>query len=987
MAVDLEEKTGFTPKNESDAVFDSIVNTPDMQALDDQGSTMARDSLNAKEQDPDVPNVLGYLSENGLMSNKPQTTTPKGFIAKHKAKLLGGSLAVVSVGGFFTMMMPLKLIGIMESIGGIGTIRVEGYVQKRLKKVILTSVMERLGVADRSVVKNGSMISRIAKTMTANKYEERLLAKGIEFVKGDDGLVRVRAAGVNTDEISDFAKRIFTNGTDNADDLARALDGVPLTKKVMNQLVMDDLGAKGFFLRGHLTPWMRSYLGISKWGKNKPKGTSTEEKIASAQADDIASANKIGMRSADIATDVLTNPNAGDDGAHVTGEGKAAVKGALSDAVEDTASTATKATSRATMEIAESAGKRIADTLIGKVGSKAIPIYGQVTFAATVVVLANTLLTNPAKVQRALALPAAFIMMSTYANWAGLASQNKLDDLDHSLYNYYLPFLDGVETSALHNCTDTNWQTDCDKKGLSPYKKINETGGELVAGVQKFSSGFGFAIGNNSPVTYAARIIFELDNLIMGAVMSVAIEAIKAQVTVVEWAIPDGIKNQIANAGTDMLENMTNFAAEAITKAFGLEISPLMGGNKLYDILVNGSVYSGNQYAEKSLGLHPVSTQTASLQTQRYLAEKQDLINSKGSFYALFSPEVNTSATSRLLSGTSASGGVSGVLSSLAKLVKSTPSTLAGLTSNKVSAESYTSPEEILNIIPFGMTDAELEAPLHESLYSNEPCPAPQSSSGLMGVVNDIGKAVSGSEFNNCYIDQVAAKVVECSLDTAITETGECNPDVGGGGGSGSSGGGGGGSLVDGDVKELALKVLNHPNITFNGPPEATGQDSKNDLLKISKGEAVHTVKGNPWVPKKLMFQAVLYIADRYKITINNFGGSDRDRDDGGYHSSGEAVDLNSATPINGGTTTSFQFPIGASSGEQDTVYGVAKDWMEAVKKAEPDAGGIGQKFCGDGNYMGVSGWFNISSRDIPGTHAIDSCNHLHLSLGRGGYI
>lgn len=967
MAVDLEEKTGFTPKNESDAVFDSIVNTPDMQALDDQGSTMARDSLNAKEQDPDVPNVFGYLSENGLMSNKPQTTTPKGFIAKHKAKLLGGSLAVVSFGGFFTMMMPLKLIGIMESIGGIGTIRVEGYVQKRVKKVILTSVMERLGVADRSVVKNGSMISRIAKTMTANKYEERLLAKGIEFVKGDDGLVRVRAAGVNTDEISDFAKRIFTNGTDNADDLARALDGVPLTKKVMNQLVMDDLGAKGFFLRGHLTPWMRSYLGISKWGKNKPKGTSAEEKIASAQADDIASANKIGMRSADIATDVLTNPNAGDDGARVTGEGKAAVKGALSDAVEDTASTATKATSKATMEIAESAGKRIADTLIGKVGSKAIPIYGQVTFAATVVVLANTLLTNPAKVQRALALPAAFIMMSTYANWAGLASQNKLDDLDHSLYNYYLPFLDGVETSALHNCTDTNWQTDCDKKGLSPYKKINETGGELVAGVQKFSSGFGFAIGNNSPVTYAARIIFELDNLIMGAVMSVAIEAIKAQVTVVEWAIPDGIKNQIANAGADMLENMTNFAAETITKAFGLEISPLMGGNKLYDILVNGSVYSGNQYAEKSLGLHPVSTQTASLQTQRYLAEKQDLINSKGSFYALFSPEVNTSATSRLLSGTSASGGVSGVLSSLAKLVKSTPSTLAGLTSNKVSAESYTSPEEILNIIPFGMTDAELEAPLHESLYSNEPCPALQSSSGLMGVVNDIGKAVSGSEFNNCYIDQVAAKVVECSLDTAITETGECNPDVGSNSDSTDNTGSSPGTLASGEVKELALQTANHPNITWlNGAGD--------NLLAISRGEALRTFAGEPWVPDKLLLQGIIYVADRYKITINNLGASDRQLTEfisqGYLHPAGKAVDLNAATPIEGGTTTTFSF----ASSEQDITYGVTKAWMEAVKQVDPSKGAVGQKGCG--------GWFDIASKGIAGYHGGDSCNHLHLSLG-----
>lgn len=498
--------------------------------------------------------------------------------------------------------------------------------------------------------------------------------------------------------------------------------------------------------------------------------------------------------------------------------------------------------------------------------------------------------------------------------------------------------------------------------------------------------GFGIPLSSDvNPQYLVARTITNLEDFAFGLLFDAAMGPIMDVLEVVWGELPQGVKDDIKGSLTKLAETGMQF----LLKLFGLEVSPMAEGNKLFDILLNGSVWTANRYAESSLGLHSISNATAQAQTEVFLAEKREAIKDKGMLYALFSPEVSSSFTSQLVSRTSYSDSFLGSLRSgfsvMAGLVRDTPQSLASIASGSVYASTYTTPEAVLNAIPMGMTNQELDSPLHESTLTGEACSGENSI--ITSAKQWYGITSDPKDFSTCLIDKAVAESILCSLDESITETAECNPDVGGGGGSGSSGGGGGGSLVDGDVKELALKVLNHPNITFNGPPEATGQDSKNDLLKISKGEAVHTVKGNPWVPKKLMFQAVLYIADRYKITINNFGGSDRDRDDGGYHSSGEAVDLNSATPINGGTTTSFQFPIGASSGEQDTVYGVAKDWMEAVKKAEPDAGGIGQKFCGDGNYMGVSGWFNISSRDIPGTHAIDSCNHLHLSLGRGGYI
>ncbi len=804
----LDTKEEATPEGkEADSVSDSGINQPE--------SDDSRESINALEQNANGPSgnsdanedIFGYLKNRGLMSDEPPAKK-KNWFSRHKGAVAGGGSVIILLGGFFTLAAPLKLQGIIEAVTGTGMGRIEGYIEKRTQKIVFQAIFHNIGVEDRNLVKGGSLISRIAKTMTTNKFEERLAKKGITFVANKEGgkvvSVSIRLIGDNTDEAKKLLKKAFKN----ADDLEAALAEAPVTRKIMKSIIKEDLGVWGFLVRGKMTRWMMSYLGVKRFGTAKTNDAATpEEKMKTAALDDVADSLDSQGRAIDQATDVMGTAErqlSNEAGEVASDSAKAASKTSVREALTETADvarttireTTSGAITKVVLEIGTKLGLNVSETVAKKIGTKAIPVYGWVVAGATAVVFAHWAYKNVenGKVARAIATPAAILMGSIYSKWGGIATQAKLGTLDTDLINYYAPFLDGVETSSGWNCIDKNWQTDCDKTGEPLYKKLNETNPEAVKVMLDIMGGNtllnfwnGWQFGwDFSPNYLLARLIYNIDDAIMGLAMDAIIGQIQGAFNVASTVAKIGLGEKAVediNANVEqILGGMAQFAMQTMLNVFGLNVSMLSGGNQLLDILLNGSVYAGNRYAETSLGLHEIDSKTGSLQLQRYIAEQTEYDKSQGALYALFSPDARNSVTSRLISRTSFGGGMaataSNAVASLFGLVKSTPSSLADIVTNKTSAASFTSPEAVLNAVSIGMTDAELNAPVNPKVSSGETCATIDAGDTVASWFGIDTTEYEG--FDNCKIDSTVAESILCSMDESIRETAQCNPDAGG---------------------------------------------------------------------------------------------------------------------------------------------------------------------------------------------------------------
>lgn len=784
IGLDEREKTFTDEGRDTDDAFSKIA---------ENNRDLDRDTLSSLEENPvneeaDTPNLMGYLKKEGLLTSKPKTNIVKGLFNKQKTKLIGGGIGIVTIAGLFGIALPQKLIGIMEMININPTaLRVDGYIEHRAKKAVLSAIMDRLGVKDpsRSVVKSSSLIGKISKTMTAVKYEERLANQGIEFFKDGD-VMKVRLTKTATGELGDLANKAFSN----SDDLLKALDGTPLTKKIMKDIIRKDLGIKGFFMRGSMTKWMKGYLGIKRWGANKPdKNATPDQKVAQAASDDVAKMTDDALKALEMSTKATSNgvkasdPDLKSDGATAERDlGKVAKEVADEVPIPKTAAGASRGVRTAAAEFGDKFANKIVASAVTKGSTKFLGIYGLISFGADVLIFTDWVTKNLANgnVSRIVATPAAYIMMSSYAKYAGLASQNKLDELDHDLYDYYIPFFDGVETSSLFNCASTNWVSACETRGDEIYKKVNETSSTALQNFGNIMYQSQSLLGNLSGMLPAAKALKTVENSILGIAVDALVGLLSDTTKFMSTVFPG-----LADTAENALEFIAGFGAKILIKAFGLEINPLMGGSKLFDILFNGSVYSLNQYQEKALGLGRISNEENAFQTQKYLAEEREYINSQGWAYALFSPEVTSSVTSRFIARSntgSNSSPFSAVVASMFGVVRETPSSLANIAFSHTSASSTVTPESLLGIIPFGMTASELDSPLHSSLFEEGVCPN-QEKKGIMDKISDTASYISGEEkeyvFDNCYIDQIAAQSIICSIDASATETPDCNPDAG----------------------------------------------------------------------------------------------------------------------------------------------------------------------------------------------------------------
>lgn len=807
-AVD-DELAGILQATKDKEKLDDMMSQPDNADVREAVGMGEQEASNKTAADEDI---FGYLRnqrdpETGkpLLQDSPPGKQKGGWLGRHKGIAGGGIAAIVTIGGFFSIAPPLKLQGILSAVTDHGTVRMEGYIERRMRKVVLQAITKRVLEGDKNVVSSKSMIGSIAKTMSASKYENRLAAQGIKFFKeGDAVKVDVRDA---SPELREKLKRSFKN----VDDLDKFLEDNPATKKIMKAVIRQDLKGWGFFMRGNMVSWMMKYLGIKKMGKEKKPNadtTNADDKIAQEVAEEMDNqAARIGRAVDDLmsipdrtsskpdatpATAVQTSPAARQTA-------KTGVGTSLKEALGEIKGVG-KLGKEALQDLGAKLSEKVLKNVIVKAGSKAIPYYGWAVLAAQIFLIENWLIENTTSGEafRMWGAIKGVYMASVFATWAGIANSQKLGELDHDLMNFYAPFLDGVEESAAYVCMDSNWKKTCEESGIPIPTKLDEQRPGVVKMMDDITRKYtGLSLNQVAKtrflipgytVTYLlSKALVAIDNLLGDAI----IEGLKLVFSSVTWLyelIPADIREQfgemVAATGIEeWLQNFTQGMFQVILGLLNLDYSPFDGGAKLMPMLMAGQIFVANRSTE-SLGGHKLSLGQVNAQNQRYLAEEREYIKDQGLLYALFSPEVTDSVTSRLLARTPYAPGpiemANGTLKMATGLIKSSPNTIASIVGGTAYAnEQRVSPEEIYNAVPIGFTDEELEKPIHK-LLEEDGTTAGQCPTGMYVPFTEIPLTFDNPEDVMCLIDFAVADAAICAIDeTTFSETSPtCNPDA-----------------------------------------------------------------------------------------------------------------------------------------------------------------------------------------------------------------
>jgi hypothetical protein len=169
------------------------------------------------------------------------------------------------------------------------------------------------------------------------------------------------------------------------------------------------------------------------------------------------------------------------------------------------------------------------------------------------------------------------------------------------------------------------------------------------------------------------------------------------------------------------------------------------------------------------------------------------------------------------------------------------------------------------------------------------------------------------------------------------------------------------GDIPAGSTQELAQRILDHPNISFQVMP--VQENYMKRIASTGKGDTC----GSPTVSPTLL-GVILALAEKYKIVVGVV--VDGHSCNNGFHPKGMAVDLNGVNPINGtgGTGNRIEW----SAQEQGILKRFYEDAGPLLSKA--GGGGLGQIGCFKGTKptkaTGVA-YFN------------DTCHHIHMDVGK----
>ena len=291
-------------------------------------------------------------------------------------------------------------------------------------------------------------------------------------------------------------------------------------------------------------------------------------------------------------------------------------------------------------------------------------------------------------------------------------------------------------------------------------------------------------------------------------------------------------------------------------------------------------------------------------------------------------------------------------------------------------AESENKDPSLVDKMGLGIIESEYVSNGKECLKSNV-CKPGQDPNGA-GWVDDEAKVWTGQDAaaSRCRPPQYDIYEVY-HVDNSVEK--EMDEDPATAGGDGTEGGQttASGDLVTGEARELAAKLANHPNMSWQN-----GNVTKDALLKFAEtGEATNSC-GQSFAPSADMTRVLLTMLDSgWRITGNNIGfAQDRSFCDGGMHPKGRAIDI-----------TSLQSPDGKKTGptitygsqqEVETITEFTTQWFNLAGKIDKKMGRVGQIGCGGFNMIRLRSQHPDWEGADGNMHFNDACNHLHIDVG-----
>ncbi len=835
---------------------------------------------------------------------------------------IGGGLVGILIS--FSFMLPLKIVGLIDSVVHMGEQRVEHVVEVRAERILARAI---LGNASGVVPINGGPLQTLIASVRTTNFEKRLAAKGLKIIDPKDG------SGVKL--IQNGKTLGGSKGFKDPNEIMDALKaGGNVDNSVLKLLVKEDIPTIRFLKRAKFAKFLRVKYHISRFGikeetdpnrANLPPG---ERAIADAETTNSSRLINGAGEQATEAADALAEL-AGD-----TPTGTSTASSSLIDELKKLSPSALKD------KLAEEIAKQLNKVLVEKVAAETVKTLAK---RAGYVGLAYGLdagLTSASQNQTFTTLPSKYKAAQyakLFAAWIGYKDQIQAGRMSGEMVGQLANQLDGIKGATgdvssplgAEGSQTFNYINGYADQGVAipENQKINEdgAGGTLVA-LQAIANGYTNSVGKVlHPILSLLKPIFDK----IGDISALILKA-------------TGAADAVQSVLQPLLGIIVNFMGFNVA-------NPASNGATLYNAIGSGST-SLDTYCKEALGCRKLTEQQASAENQTIALNDKAYSDSKGIAYNIFSTDNTKSLVSQLainLPTSTASNQVANTVTSGLAIIGSIPHSVGALLSGKASAATPDySYKNIYNTVPYGALSSDLAQPV--------------SDAAMAGTCTPIDtKTVDGSTFDSCIADQTIAQSMVCAIDNSID--GDCSgiPESSP---SNTSGTTPGSTIPTGTAKELAQKILDNANITFQTAVERAAMQT---IAQTGKG----TTCGSPVVSPNLL-GVLLAIADKYKVVVGVL--VDGHNCNGGFHPKGSAADLNGINPLTGGGGTGNFISPGDYSSNQALLTQAYVDIAKIISGG--GGGGMGQIQCfgSPPSLAGISG-VNVFN---------DSCNHLHIDVG-----
>lgn len=664
--------------------------------------------------------------------NNQKERSAGGEVPSKKTKrrniITGGIAAgLLSIGLAFFALLPMKVPSIANMVTDEAGQLIERMTIRRAKVIMAQAMLSKFGYDGGVVITGNGPMSSLIATMRTDRMEKKLAAKGIEIIEVKGQGIRLKLNG---------------NFIDNGDTLksARAVEaamqGRPISNKVLNDLVKEEIPTWRVFKRMKFATWMRIKYGIPRFGIPENSETNKTEKVEDIHKSRMKEKAQrltknilggIGCFMGDASCPVGKDKKSA--GQQMTSETTNQLNSGLEDVAEEFSEDASK---KVTQEVTETYYK----FLINKLGTKFIPIIGWIDLVATLDHVAYNFVDDDYFQQ----VPAYFrgvAYAQLYAEYAGYGSQFQLGEMDRDYGGVIAKELDGAEESAAYSCIQNGTA-----KGRQITARVDENNPSAIKKIWEDYKATGAQNIPGAPLNEPSHLILNAyyETIGGGGLLGLAGDGISLIIgNITSFILPDQLEAWFGK----YLEKMIS----KIAVAMGWAPDPEAPGFDQVNFMLAGADKAFSDQG-KDMGGGRLSNSAVIEQRKVIAQERSQEIKDKGWVYAMFSPDYTKSLTTQLaVSLPSAEGSKANVsqgITQLASLVASTPSRLLDAASPMAGAAQQ-DPDcaDFAGVKKYGATEAQLALPVDNGASKSEPCPE-----------------VAEDTYNACKVDSMVASCI-----------------------------------------------------------------------------------------------------------------------------------------------------------------------------------------------------------------------------------